>query len=182
MFINLWCCYLDNALVRTSATMCSVGQYSNRTSPFSIRSWTKWCVVHQFVLFVHGEWDSWSTISHLDCRIESPSLSSPPCILNPSSILLSIRLLLWLACSPCISPLLWTMLLQVVVYYSKKWLHLQSWKKTMWWTFYLQDHHPNPHHNIQTLPWMVLHRIAVSFATYLANIERFVWRPSNAPC
>ncbi len=26
--------------------------------------------VHQCVLFVHGEWDSWSMISHLDCRIE----------------------------------------------------------------------------------------------------------------
>jgi len=38
----------------------------------------------------------------------------------------------------------------------------------------LQDHHRNPHHNIQALPWMVLHRILISFATYLANIERFV--------
>ncbi len=43
MFINLWCRSLDNALVRTSATMCSVGQYSNQTSPFSTRFWTKWC-------------------------------------------------------------------------------------------------------------------------------------------
>ncbi len=43
---------------------------------------------------------------------------------------------------------------------------------------YLQDHHPNPHRNIQELPWMLLHQIVISFAMYLANIERFVWRPS----
>jgi len=47
-------------------------------------------------------------------------------------------------------------------------------KQTLWWASYLQDHHPNPHHNMQALPWMVLHRIVISFATYLANIERFV--------
>jgi hypothetical protein len=34
--------------------------------------------------------------------------------------------------------------------------------------------YPNPHHNIQVFPWMVFHRIVISFATYLANIERFV--------
>ncbi len=56
-------------------------------------------VVHQCVLFVCGEWDSWSMISHLDYRIESPSFSSHPCILNPSSIWLSIWFLLWLAYS-----------------------------------------------------------------------------------
>jgi len=53
-------------------------------------------VVHQCVLFVCGEWDSWLMILHLNCRIESPSLFSLPCILNPSSILLSIWLLLCL--------------------------------------------------------------------------------------
>jgi hypothetical protein len=39
---------------------------------------------------------------------------------------------------------------------------------------YLQDHHPNLHHNIQAFPWMVLHRIVVSFTKYLANNERFI--------
>ncbi len=42
-FINLWCHSLDNALVRTSTTMSSVEQYSNRTFPFSTRFRTKWC-------------------------------------------------------------------------------------------------------------------------------------------
>jgi len=54
MFINLWCRSLDNALVRTSATMCSVGQYSNRTSSFSTRSRTKWCCTS--MCFVHAWW------------------------------------------------------------------------------------------------------------------------------
>jgi hypothetical protein len=35
-------------------------------------------------------------------------------------------------------------------------------------------HQLNPHHNIQAFPWMVLHRIVISFVKYLANIERFV--------
>ncbi len=43
MFIKLWCRSLDNAVIRRSATMCFVGQYSNWTSPFSTHSWTKWC-------------------------------------------------------------------------------------------------------------------------------------------
>jgi hypothetical protein len=43
MIINLLCSSFDNALVSTSATMSSVEQYSNVTSPFSTRSWTKWC-------------------------------------------------------------------------------------------------------------------------------------------
>jgi hypothetical protein len=54
MFINLWCCYLDNALVRTFATMCSIGQYSNRTSPFSTRSQTKSCCTS--MCFVRACW------------------------------------------------------------------------------------------------------------------------------
>ncbi len=54
MFINLWCCYLDNALVRTSATMCSIGQYSNQTSPFSTHSRTKWCCTS--MCFVRAWW------------------------------------------------------------------------------------------------------------------------------
>ncbi len=54
MFINLWCRFLDNALVRTSATMCSVGQYSNQTSPFSTRSQTKWCCT--LMCFVRAWW------------------------------------------------------------------------------------------------------------------------------
>ncbi len=54
MFINLWCCSLDNALVRTSATMCSIGQYSNQTSPFWTHSWTKWCCTS--MCFVHAWW------------------------------------------------------------------------------------------------------------------------------
>jgi len=54
MFINLWCRSFDNALVRTSTTMCSVGQYSNWTSPFSTRSWTKWC--YTSMCFVCAWW------------------------------------------------------------------------------------------------------------------------------
>jgi len=54
MFINLWCCYLDNALVSTFATMCSVGQYSNWISPFSTRSRTKWCC--KSMCFVRAWW------------------------------------------------------------------------------------------------------------------------------
>jgi len=54
MFINLWCHSLDNALVRTSATMCSIGQYSNRTSPFSTRFQTKWCSTS--MCFVRAWW------------------------------------------------------------------------------------------------------------------------------
>jgi hypothetical protein len=65
------------------------------------------------------------------------SFFSPPCIINPSSILLSIWLLLWLVCAPCIRPPWWTMLLYVIVCYSKKWLPLRSWKQTLWWTSYL---------------------------------------------
>jgi len=54
MFINLWCRSFDNALVRTSTTMCSVRQYSNRTSPFSTRSRTKWCCTS--MCFVRAWW------------------------------------------------------------------------------------------------------------------------------
>ncbi len=54
MFINLWCRYLDIALVRTSATMCPVGQYSNQTSPFSTCSWAKWCCTS--MCLVHAWW------------------------------------------------------------------------------------------------------------------------------
>ncbi len=53
-FINLWCRSLDNALVRISATMCSIGQYSNRTSPFSTRFQTKWCCTS--MCFVRAWW------------------------------------------------------------------------------------------------------------------------------
>ncbi len=54
MFINLWCRSFDNALVRTSATMCSVGQYSIQTSPFSTRSRIKWCWTS--MCFVRAWW------------------------------------------------------------------------------------------------------------------------------
>jgi len=54
MFINLWCHFLDNVLVTTSATMCSVGQYSNQTSPFSTCSWAKWCCTS--MCLVHAWW------------------------------------------------------------------------------------------------------------------------------
>jgi len=54
MFINLWCRSLDNALVRTSITMCFVGQYSNRTSPFLTYFRTKWCCTSK--CFVHAWW------------------------------------------------------------------------------------------------------------------------------
>ncbi len=54
MFINLWCRYLDNALVRTFATMSSVGQYLNRTPPFLIHFWTKWCCTS--MCFVYAWW------------------------------------------------------------------------------------------------------------------------------
>ncbi len=75
--------------------MCSVGQYSNRTSPFSTHSQTKWCCTS--ICYVRAWWvDFWSMISHLDYRIESPSLFFLPCILNPWSILLSIWFFLWL--------------------------------------------------------------------------------------
>jgi len=53
MFINIWCHSFDNALVRTSATMCSIGQYSNWTSPFSTRFRAKWCTS---MCFVHAGW------------------------------------------------------------------------------------------------------------------------------
>jgi hypothetical protein len=33
---------------------------------------------------------------------------------------------------------------------------------------------PQSASHIQELPWMLLHQIVISFATYLANIERFV--------
>ncbi len=34
--------------------MCSIGQYSKRTSPFSIRFWTKWC--YTSMCFVRAWW------------------------------------------------------------------------------------------------------------------------------
>ncbi len=177
MFINLWCCSFDNALVRTSATMCSVGQYSNRTSPFSTRFRTKWCTSMCFVRawwvgFLVNDIAPW--LSH---RITIIFFSS----VYPISIInFVIHMASFVACMFAMYSA--SMVDNAIVCYSKKWLPLRSWKQTLWWTSYLQDHHPNPHLNIQELPWMVLHRIVISFATYLANIERFFWRPSNAPC
>ncbi len=43
MVINLLCCFFDNALISTFATMSFVEQYLKVTSSFSTCSQTKWC-------------------------------------------------------------------------------------------------------------------------------------------
>ncbi len=161
--------------------MCWVAQYSNWTSPFSTRSRTKWCCTS--MCFVRAWWvgflvnDITPWLSHQITIIFFSSMY-PKSVINfvihmasfvacvfamystsvVDNVILGCHLLLQEMAPP---PIIKT----------NPVLHLLSTRSP-----------PHSASQYPRTPWMVFHQIVISFAMYLANIERFVWRPSNAPC
>ncbi len=174
IFINVWCHFLDNALVRTSVTMCSVGQYSNRTSPFSTRSRTKWCCTS--MCFVHA-WQVRFLVNDI-----APWLSHRITITFFSSMYLKsiinfvIHMASFVACVFAMYSV--SMVDNVIVGCRlplQKMLPPPIMETNLVVDLLSSRSPPQSHHNIQALPWMVLHQIVISFAMYLTNIKRFIW-------
>ncbi len=174
IFINLWCRFLDNALVRTSATMCFVGDYSNQTSPFSTHSQTKWC--YTSMCFVHA-WQVRFLVNDitpwLSYRITITFFSS----MYPKSIInFVIHMASFVACVFAMYSASMVGNAIVGCHLSlQEMVPLPIMKTNLVVDLLSSRSPPQSHHNIQAFPWMVLHQIVISFAMYLTNIERFVW-------
>ncbi len=164
--------------VRTSTTMCFVGQYSNQTSPFSTHFRRKWCCTS--MCFVRAWWVGFLINDIAPWLLHQITITFFSSMYPKSIINFVIHMTSFVAC-------VFTMYSTSVVDNAIIGCHFTTPRNGS--TF---DHENKPcggppFFKITTpiritiskhfLGWCYT-KIVISFATYFANIERFVWPPS----